>query len=103
MNEQERLINDLVIANRILANEDVVDAYGHVSIRNPKNPNTFFMARSLAPELVTADDIVELDLEGNDETPVPGAFHTRRHTRSTPGRNGRRARACRRDPALRHC
>jgi HCOMODA/2-hydroxy-3-carboxy-muconic semialdehyde decarboxylase len=63
MNEQERLINDLVIANRILANEDVVDAYGHVSIRNPKNPNTFFMARSLAPELVTADDIVELDLE----------------------------------------
>jgi HCOMODA/2-hydroxy-3-carboxy-muconic semialdehyde decarboxylase len=71
MNEQERLINDLVIANRILANEDVVDAYGHVSIRNPKNPNTFFMARSLAPELVTADDIVELDLEGNpvrDET-----------------------------------
>jgi HCOMODA/2-hydroxy-3-carboxy-muconic semialdehyde decarboxylase len=65
MNEQERIINDLVIANRILANEDVVDAYGHVSIRNPKNPNTFFMARSLAPELVTVEDIVELDLEGN--------------------------------------
>jgi HCOMODA/2-hydroxy-3-carboxy-muconic semialdehyde decarboxylase len=65
MNETDRLINDLVIANRILANEDVCDAYGHVSIRNPNNPNTFFMARSLAPELVTADDIVELDLEGN--------------------------------------
>ncbi len=65
MNEQQRIINDLVIANRILANEDVVDAYGHVSMRNPKNPKTFFMARSLAPELVTADDIVELDLEGN--------------------------------------
>ncbi len=65
MNEKQRLINDLVIANRILAHEQVCDAYGHVSIRNPKNPHTFFMARSLAPELVTADDIVELDLEGN--------------------------------------
>jgi HCOMODA/2-hydroxy-3-carboxy-muconic semialdehyde decarboxylase len=64
VNEQQRLINDLVIANRILANENVVDAYGHVSFRNPANPNTFFMARSLAPELVTAGDIVELDLEG---------------------------------------
>ena len=65
MNEKDRIINDLVIANRILANENVVDAYGHISIRNPENPNTFFLARSLAPELVTADDIVELDLDGN--------------------------------------
>lgn len=65
MNEQVRLINDLVIANRILAHENVVDAYGHVSIRNPNTPYTFFMARSLAPELVTADDVVELDLDGN--------------------------------------
>ncbi|MGH8222225.1 MAG: class II aldolase/adducin family protein [Woeseiaceae bacterium] len=71
MKERQRLINDLIIANRILAHESIVDAYGHVSIRNPDNPNTFFMARSLAPELVTANDIVELDLEGNpvhDET-----------------------------------
>ena len=71
MSELDRLLNDLVIANRILAYEDVCDAYGHVSIRNPKNPKTFFMARSLAPDLVTRDDIVELDLEGNpvgDET-----------------------------------
>ncbi|MCH8867062.1 MAG: class II aldolase/adducin family protein [Proteobacteria bacterium] len=65
MNETDRLINDLVVANRILANENVCDAYGHVSVRNPNNSNTFFMARSLAPELVTAEDIVELDLEGN--------------------------------------
>lgn len=68
MKNLDRLMNDLVIANRILANEDVVDAYGHVSIRNPDNPNTFFMARSLAPELVTANDIVELDLEGHPVT-----------------------------------
>lgn len=65
MNKTDRLINDLVVANRILANENVCDAYGHVSIRNPHNPSTFFMARSLAPELVTPEDIVELDFEGN--------------------------------------
>ena len=71
MNKRQQLVNDLVIANRVLAHENIVDAYGHVSIRNPANPSTFFMARSLAPELVTAEDIVELDLEGNpvrDET-----------------------------------
>lgn len=69
MREIERIKNDLVIANRILAREDVADAYGHVSVRNPENPRTFFISRSLAPELVTAEDIVELDLEGN---PVGG-------------------------------
>jgi ribulose-5-phosphate 4-epimerase/fuculose-1-phosphate aldolase len=53
-----------VIANRILAKEEVVDAYGHVSIRHPDNPNHFLIARSLAPDLVTADDIIELDLDG---------------------------------------
>jgi ribulose-5-phosphate 4-epimerase/fuculose-1-phosphate aldolase len=58
-----------VIANRILAREDVVDAYGHVSVRNPDNPDRFLIARSLAPELVGPDDIVELDLDGR---PVRG-------------------------------
>src|ERR1700674_4700493 len=58
------LIQDLGIANRILAREEVVDAYGHVSIRHPDNPNHFLIARSLAPDLVGAECIVELDLEG---------------------------------------
>ena len=58
------LLNDLVIANRILAHEDVVDAYGHVSVRHPDKPDRFFLARSLAPELVTHDDIVEFTLDG---------------------------------------
>ena len=35
----------LVLANRVLANQGVVDAYGHVSIRNPENPDTFFISR----------------------------------------------------------
>ena len=61
----DRLRGELVVANRILAREEVVDAYGHVSVRNPENPRHFFMAHSLAPELVTPDDIVEHDLDGN--------------------------------------
>ena len=65
MRELDRVRNDLVIANRILAREEVVDAYGHVSMRHPGNPNHFFLSRSLAPELVTAEDIVEHDIEGN--------------------------------------
>jgi ribulose-5-phosphate 4-epimerase/fuculose-1-phosphate aldolase len=65
MNDLERAIGDLVIANRILAKEDVVDAYGHVSIRHPEEPTRFFLARSLAPELVEAADILQFDLEGN--------------------------------------
>ncbi|HAY44781.1 MAG TPA: class II aldolase family protein [Gammaproteobacteria bacterium] len=65
MKAKDRAINDLVIANRILAKEEIVDAYGHITIRNPDNPNTFFIARSLSPALVTAEDIVELDMDGN--------------------------------------
>jgi ribulose-5-phosphate 4-epimerase/fuculose-1-phosphate aldolase len=61
------LIEDLVAANRILADEGVVDAYGHVSIRHPGNPNRYVMSRSLAPILVSAGDIMEYDL---DSTPV---------------------------------
>jgi ribulose-5-phosphate 4-epimerase/fuculose-1-phosphate aldolase len=43
----------------------VVDAFGHVSARDPSNPSHFLMSRSLAPALVTADDIMEFDLDGN--------------------------------------
>jgi HCOMODA/2-hydroxy-3-carboxy-muconic semialdehyde decarboxylase len=59
-----RVILDIVIANRILANEGVLDAYGHVSARNPDDPARFYLSRSLAPELVTVDDIVEYHLDG---------------------------------------
>ena len=64
MGNLDTLIQDLVIANRILAREEVVDAYGHVSVRHPDNPNRFLIARSLAPELVGPEDILELDLDG---------------------------------------
>ncbi len=64
MSNLDSLIQDLVIANRILAREEVVDAYGHVSIRHPDDPNRFLIARSLAPDLVGPEDIVELGLDG---------------------------------------
>jgi ribulose-5-phosphate 4-epimerase/fuculose-1-phosphate aldolase len=59
------IIEDLVAANRILVAEGVLDAYGHVSIRHPGNPNRYLMSRSLAPILVSADDILEYDLDSN--------------------------------------
>ena len=59
------LIDDIVIGSRVLADFGVLDGFGHVSARNPNNPNHFLMARSLAPALVTADDIMEFDLDGN--------------------------------------
>ena len=62
-------LNELVIANRILAKEDVVDAYGHVSVRNPENPERFFMAHMLAPpEIVERGDLIEFNLEGQAVT-----------------------------------
>lgn len=65
MAQKGSAIQDLVTANRILASEGIVDGYGHVSIRNPANPNHYFLSRSLAPGLVTADDIIEYDLDSN--------------------------------------
>jgi ribulose-5-phosphate 4-epimerase/fuculose-1-phosphate aldolase len=59
------LLEDMVIGSRILADFGVLDGFGHVSARHPTNPNRFLMARSLAPALVTADDIMEFDLDGN--------------------------------------
>jgi ribulose-5-phosphate 4-epimerase/fuculose-1-phosphate aldolase len=57
------LIEDLVAANRILAALEIVDGYGHVSARHDKNPNHYLIARSIAPESVGANDILELDLD----------------------------------------
>jgi len=56
---------DLVLAYRILAAHGVVDAYGHVSVRSEREPHRYLLARSMAPELVGADDILEFDLDSN--------------------------------------
>ena len=60
-----QLIEDLVAANRILADHGVLDGYGHVSARHDRDPNRYLLSRSLAPALVSADDIMEYDLDSN--------------------------------------
>src|SRR3954452_7956262 len=59
------LIEDLVAANRILADQGVLDAYGHVSIRHPGNPDRYVISRAMSPANVSADDIMEFDLDSN--------------------------------------
>jgi HCOMODA/2-hydroxy-3-carboxy-muconic semialdehyde decarboxylase len=58
-------LEDLVAAYRILAEHGVIDAYGHVSMRLPRNPDRYYLARSLAPERVQVDDLMEYDLDSN--------------------------------------
>jgi HCOMODA/2-hydroxy-3-carboxy-muconic semialdehyde decarboxylase len=55
--------DDLIAANRILAAHGVIDAYGHVSLRSPDNPKRYYLASSIAPELVQLEDIIEYDLD----------------------------------------
>ena len=59
------LVDDLVAANRILADQGVLDGFGHVSARHDKDPSCFLLARSMAPALVTGAEIMEFDLDGN--------------------------------------
>ena len=58
-------LRDLVDANRILFDQRVLDAFGHVSMRHPRRPDRFLLSRNLAPALVTIDDIQTFDLDGN--------------------------------------
>ena len=57
-------LRDVVVANRILAREEVVDAYGHVSMRHPDDPERYLMSRSRSPELVILEDVLEFRLDG---------------------------------------
>lgn len=61
----QMIIEDLVAANRILADQNVLDAFGHVSVRHPDRPDCYLLSRNLAPALVTAEDILEYDLDSN--------------------------------------
>jgi ribulose-5-phosphate 4-epimerase/fuculose-1-phosphate aldolase len=75
-------VDDLVAANRILAQEGVVDAYGHVSARHTRATNRFLLSRSVAPELVTATDVMEYDLEGNAVSPAGRSSYLERFIHS---------------------
>jgi ribulose-5-phosphate 4-epimerase/fuculose-1-phosphate aldolase len=63
------LIEDLVAANRILYDQGVVDGFGHVSARHDKRPDHFLLARSMAPGLVAAADLMEFDRDGEAVDP----------------------------------
>ena len=62
MSTLDAALDDLVTANRILADHDVVDAFGHVSIRHPDRPDRYFLSRSRGPNLVERSDLIEFDL-----------------------------------------
>lgn len=63
------LVEDLVAAYRILAEHRVIDAYGHVSVRSERDSNRYLLSRSVAPEMVTPEDIMEYDLDSNPVDP----------------------------------
>lgn len=74
----EAALSDLVIANRILANEGVIDAFGHVSIRHPERDDRYFLARSRSPELVERGDLLEFDLDSNPIRPDGRTMYSER-------------------------
>jgi HCOMODA/2-hydroxy-3-carboxy-muconic semialdehyde decarboxylase len=88
----EAALADLVIANRILASEGVIDAFGHISLRHPERADRYFLARSRSPELVERGDLLEFDLDSNpinpdgrtmySERPIHGAIY-----KANPGVN----------------
>ncbi|HVY57364.1 MAG TPA: class II aldolase/adducin family protein [Xanthobacteraceae bacterium] len=82
MSELSDLIDDLVVANRILANENVVDAFGHVSIRHPNDSGRFFLSRARSPQLIEADDIMEFSLDGVPLDPQRGTPYAERFIHS---------------------
>jgi ribulose-5-phosphate 4-epimerase/fuculose-1-phosphate aldolase len=66
-----QLRRDLAAAYRIVANEGILDAFGHISMRHPDNPKRYFLSRSRAPALVEPDDIQEYDLDSNPTVQSP--------------------------------
>jgi HCOMODA/2-hydroxy-3-carboxy-muconic semialdehyde decarboxylase len=64
------LREELAVANRILSNEGIIDAFGHISARNPKNPNRYFISRHRASELVEPSDILEMTLDSEPVVPT---------------------------------
>jgi len=73
------LIDDIVIANHILFAQGVLDSFGHISARSPLRADRLFMARAMAPGIVQAADIVELDLDGRPAGPAGGSLYVERY------------------------
>lgn len=75
----EAAITELVLANRILAREEIIDDFGHVSMRHPLNPQHYLLSRSRSPANVTRNDIMEFSLDGDPVEPDPRRPYKERH------------------------
>jgi HCOMODA/2-hydroxy-3-carboxy-muconic semialdehyde decarboxylase len=73
-----RILDDIVAANRILSAQGVLDAWGHVSVRDPTNAQRFWMSRSMAPALVTASDVMAFDLDSKPVSQRPRKIYIER-------------------------
>lgn len=73
-----RAREEVALGNRILANEGVLDAFGHVSVRHPENPNRYLLSRSRSPELVEPGDVLEFDLDSNPVNPATANLYSER-------------------------
>jgi len=69
IDSDEARIEDLITASHMLANEGILDSFGHVTVRSASDPGHFFMPRAMPPALVSRADIVELDLDCKPLTP----------------------------------
>ena len=72
------LIEELTLANRILAHEGVLDAFGHVSVRHPANPGRYLLSRSRSPLLIEPDDILEYTLDSEPVRPPKALLYAER-------------------------
>ena len=78
-NASKELIDELLVANRILSKHGIVDAFGHISARHDKDPGKYLLARHMAPGLVTADDIVTFDLESVPQPDIGKRYYSERY------------------------
>jgi ribulose-5-phosphate 4-epimerase/fuculose-1-phosphate aldolase len=74
----DRAREDVALGNRILAHEGVLDAFGHVSMRHPKDPNRYLLSRSRAPELVEPSDVMEYTLDSEPVRPTNQRLYAER-------------------------
>ena len=78
LHTMREIIEELALANRILGHEGVIDAFGHVSIRHPKDPSRYLLARSRSPLIVEPDDILEFTLDSEPVVPPTVRLYSER-------------------------
>ena len=74
-----KVFEELVTATKILLNEGIMDTFGHISARDPEDPESFFLAQKLAPSLITVDDIQRFNLDGETSDNRPSYLERYSH------------------------